>query len=71
MGHHVEWRYNGPNDEMNLVDGQALNDMTVVGQGAGCISHGTGDKWYAPKFDIMSSVGESWYMTNHVDLSDR
>ncbi|MCA9603295.1 MAG: hypothetical protein KC417_14780 [Myxococcales bacterium] len=66
----VEWRYNGPNDEMNLyVDGQALNDMTVVGQGAGCISHGTGDKWYAPKFDIMKLGWESYqYMTNHVDL---
>jgi hypothetical protein len=50
----VEWQFDGPTNTLRFwLDGQPLDDITVVGKGDGCISNGTMDNWYAPAFDAV------------------
>jgi hypothetical protein len=57
----MEWRFNGPNDEMNFwLDGQPVPDLTVVDKGQGCVSHDTMDHWFAPQFSRMNLGFESY-----------
>lgn len=50
-----EWQFDGPNDTMRFwVDGQAIDALTMVGSGQGCIAHDLGDRWVAPQFDTIS-----------------
>jgi hypothetical protein len=59
-----EWHFVREADTMELyMDGAPIDDMTVVGQGQGCIGHDTGDNWYAPIFDTMRLGWEHYQMT--------
>jgi hypothetical protein len=50
----VEWQFDGPTNTLHFwLDGQALDDLTVVGKGDGCIAHDTMDNWYAPTFNAL------------------
>ncbi|MCA9706432.1 MAG: hypothetical protein KDK70_11330 [Myxococcales bacterium] len=60
-----EWRFNGPNDEMNLwVDGVALDDVTVIGMGEGCGGNDTGGHWYSPLYDTLRLGWEHYQMSD-------
>ena len=57
----LEWHYDGPTDTMELfVDGMPIDEVSVVGQGDGCITHDTGDHWFAPTFDTMRLGWQMW-----------
>jgi hypothetical protein len=50
----VEWQFDGPTSTLRFwLDGQAVDDLTVVGKGDGCIAHDTMDNWYAPTFNAV------------------
>jgi hypothetical protein len=57
----VEWKFDGTQDRMELwLDGAKLDDLTVLGQGEGCIGHDTGDQWLAPTFERLRLGFESY-----------
>jgi hypothetical protein len=57
----MEWRFDGPNNEMQFwLDGQEITDMHVTDQGEGCGGHDLGDQWLAPTFERMSLGWESY-----------
>jgi len=61
----LEWHFDGNTDTMELyVDGQIIDDVTVVEMGDGCIAHDTGDYWYAPIFDTMRLGWEHYQATS-------
>lgn len=65
----MEWRYDTPNDTMNFwLDGVAIDALTVVGQGSGCISHDTGDHWYFPTFDTLRLGWEHYQTSDPIEL---
>ena len=42
----MEWYFDGAtNTQKFWLDGKAIDDLTVVGEGEGCIDQGTGGKW--------------------------
>lgn len=43
-----------------------MDALTVVGQGSGCIGHGTGDHWYFPTFDTLR-LGWEHYQTSPIE----
>ena len=50
----VEWQFDGPTNTLRFwLDGQPIDDLTVVGKGDGCIAHDTMDNWYAPTFNAL------------------
>ena len=50
----VEWQFDGPASTLRFwLDGQPIDDLTVVGKGDGCIAHDTMDNWYAPTFSAL------------------
>ena len=50
----VEWEFDGPKNTMHFwLDGEALEDITVVETGDGCIAHETDDTWIAPTFSTL------------------
>jgi hypothetical protein len=50
----VEWQFDGPTSTLRFwLDGQPVDDLTVVGKGDGCIAHDTMDNWYAPTFNAV------------------
>jgi hypothetical protein len=60
----MEWYFEGAtNTQKFWLDGKAVDDLTVVGQGQGCVSHDTGDKWFFPEFSRLS-VGWESYQTD-------
>jgi hypothetical protein len=64
-----EWRFDGPNDEMDFwLDGTAITDLTVVGQGSGCINNGTGGHWYLPAYDTLSLGWEHYQTSIPIDM---
>ena len=57
----VEWYFEGATNTQKLwLDGKAIDDLTVVGQGQGCIAHATGDKWIFPTFSRLYLGLESY-----------
>jgi hypothetical protein len=57
----VEWKFDGTQDQMEFwLDGAQLQDLTVLGEGEGCIGHDTGDKWFAPAFEQIQLGFESY-----------
>jgi hypothetical protein len=52
--HCMEWQFDGPNQTMKLwINGTAIDAVTVIDQGQGCIAHDLGDRWVAPQFDTI------------------
>lgn len=50
----VEWQFDGPTNTLRFwLDGKALDDLTVMAKGDGCISQGTMGNWYAPAFNAV------------------
>lgn len=57
----VEWHFDGEEDLMEFwLDGAQLTDLTVNGEGEGCIANGTGGKWFAPTFEDIQLGFESY-----------
>ena len=64
-----EWRFDGPKEEMEFwLDGTAITDLTVMGQGQGCISNGTNGKWDLPTFDLMAMGWEHYQASDPIDM---
>lgn len=57
----VEWQFDGPNNALRMwLDGSALDDLTVQGQGQGCVHQPATFEWTAPKFDNLEVGWESY-----------
>jgi hypothetical protein len=57
----MEWYFEGAtNTQKFWLDGKAIDDLTVVGQGQGCIAHDTADKWLFPSFSRLYLGFESY-----------
>jgi hypothetical protein len=57
----VEWHFDGEVDQLDFwLDGAPLADLTVLGEGEGCIANGTGGKWFGPTFDQLQLGLESY-----------
>jgi hypothetical protein len=57
----MEWYFEGAtNTQKFWLDGKAVDDLTVTGQGQGCIAHDTGDKWIFPAFEHLYLGWESY-----------
>jgi hypothetical protein len=64
-----EWRFDGPSNEMDFwLDGTSLTDLTVLGQGQGCINNGTNGKWLLPAYDILSMGWEHYQASDPIDM---
>ena len=51
----MEWYFDGAtNTQKFWLDGQAIADLTVVEEGDGCVSQGTGGKWFYPSFTRLN-----------------
>jgi len=47
----MEWYFDGASNTQKFwLDGKAIDDLTVVGEGQGCLDQGTGGKWIYPTF---------------------
>jgi hypothetical protein len=50
----VEWQFDGATSTQRFwLDGQPIDDLTVVGKGDGCINHDLMDNWYFPNFNAL------------------
>lgn len=57
----MEWYFDGAtNTQKFWLDTKAIDDLTVVGQGDGCISQETGGKWLFPTFQHLYLGWESY-----------
>jgi hypothetical protein len=57
----MEWYFEGAtNTQKFWLDGKAIDDLTVAGQGQGCVSDGTAGKWYFPTFEHLYLGWESY-----------
>jgi hypothetical protein len=57
----MEWYFEGASNTQKFwLDGKAVDDLTVTGQGQGCISHDTGDEWIFPTFEHLYLGWESY-----------
>ncbi len=57
----MQWYFEGAtNTQKFWLDGKAIDDLTVVGQGQGCIAHDTADKWVFPNFERVYLGWESY-----------
>jgi hypothetical protein len=57
----AEWQFDGPNNTLRFwLDGKALDDLTVVGRGEGCVHQSATFPWTAPNFDRLSLGWESY-----------
>ena len=70
----VEWKFDGPNNRMNLwLDGAAVPSLTMNGTGQGCVNQPATPPftWTAPNFDRLDLGWESYQTdgvrTIHVD----
>jgi hypothetical protein len=60
----MEWYFDGAtNTQKFWLDGKAIDDLTVTGQGQGCISQDTGGKWLYPSFSRLN-LGWTSYQTD-------
>jgi hypothetical protein len=57
----AEWQFDGPNNTMRFwLDGQALDDLTVMGRGQGCVHQPATYQWTAPNFANLEIGWESY-----------
>jgi hypothetical protein len=57
----MEWYFEGAtNTQKFWLDGKAIDDLTVVEKGEGCLAHDTEDKWLFPQFKKVSLGWESY-----------
>jgi hypothetical protein len=57
----MEWYFEGAtNTQKFWLDGKAIDDLTVAGQGQGCVSQGTEGKWLFPSFEHLDLGWESY-----------
>jgi hypothetical protein len=57
----VEWKFDGPNNQMRLwLDGVALPDLDVNGIGQGCVNQPATYAWTAPVFDHLDVGWEAY-----------
>lgn len=57
----VEWKYDGPKNEMQFwLDGEELTDLHVQGKGQGCVHQAPDYPWTAPTFEKMAIGWESY-----------
>jgi hypothetical protein len=59
----VEWKFDGPNNQMSLwLDGVAVPELTVNGSGQGCVNQPATPPftWTAPTFDRLDLGWESY-----------
>jgi hypothetical protein len=60
----MEWYFDGAtNTQKFWLDGKAIDDLTVMGQGDGCINQDTGGKWIYPSFSRLN-LGWTSYQTD-------
>ncbi len=67
----LQWRFAGATNQLDFwLDGKAVNDLTVVQKGSGCIAHDTQDNWFAPTFDTLQLGWEHYQeAATPIDLS--
>ena len=57
----VEWMFDGGANEMRLwLDGTAIDSLTVMGSGEGCVASDFGNVWTAPNFETLDIGWESY-----------
>ena len=57
----VEWQFDGPTNAMRFwLNGEAIEEATVVNKGQGCIAHDLQDRWVAPDFATISVGWENY-----------
>jgi hypothetical protein len=57
----AEWKFDGANNEMRFwLDGAAVEDLTVIGTGQGCVSQAADYPWTAPNFSELEIGWESY-----------
>jgi hypothetical protein len=57
----VEWKFDGPNNQMSLwLDGVSVPALTVNGVGQGCVNQPATYPWTAPLFDRLDLGWESY-----------
>jgi hypothetical protein len=57
----IEWKFDGPNNGMQLwLDGTLADDLTVVGHGDGCVNADASYTWAAPTFSALDLGWESY-----------
>jgi hypothetical protein len=57
----VEWRFDGPNNQLRFwLDGQPIESLSVNGTGQGCVSQAEGYVWAAPDFAELEIGWESY-----------
>jgi len=58
----VQWYFDGKtNTQKFWLNGMAIDDLTVVDYGTGCVDHSTGDKWFFPQDFSKAYVGWESY----------
>ena len=58
----MQWYFDGKSNTQKFwLDSVALDDMTVVGMGQGCIAHDLNDTWYFPQDFTTAYVGWESY----------
>ncbi len=57
----MEWHFDGAaNTQKFWLDGVAIDDLTVTGQGQGCLDHDLNDMWIYPTFERLYLGFESY-----------
>lgn len=57
----MEWYFEGASNTQKFwLDGAAIDDITVMGQGQGCLANETNGTWYFPKFERVFVGWESY-----------
>ena len=58
----MQWYFDGKtNTQKFWLNGAAIDDLTVMGEGQGCIAHETNDMWYFPQSFSKAYVGWESY----------
>ena len=58
----MQWYFDGKtNTQKFWLNGKAIDDLTVVGQGSGCLTDDLGGKWYFPQDFSKAYVGWESY----------
>jgi len=58
----MQWYFDGKtNTQKFWLNGKAIDDLTVVGEGSGCLDHDLNDTWYFPQDFTKAYVGWESY----------